>query len=78
MRFAEDEKDYVTPRQGDHDPGNGPPHDLPDSDQMAAAMIDRLAHLGRILLFEGENSQMKRAPIQQKHQRELFAGSWVI
>jgi len=36
-------------------------------DQMAAAMIDRLAHHGHILLFEGESYRMKHALMRQKH-----------
>ena len=35
-------------------------------DQMAAAMIDRLAHHGYILLFEGESYRMKNALMRQK------------
>jgi DNA replication protein DnaC len=35
-------------------------------DQMAAAMIDRLAHHGYILLFEGESYRMKHALMRQK------------
>ncbi|MNO51306.1 transposase [compost metagenome] len=30
-------------------------------DQMAAAMIDRLAHHGHLLIFEGESYRMKNA-----------------
>jgi len=37
-------------------------------DQMAAAMIDRLAHHGYILLFEGESYRMKHALMRQKGQ----------
>ena len=37
-------------------------------DQMAAAMIDRLAHHGHILLFEGESYRMKHALMRQKDQ----------
>ena len=37
-------------------------------DQMAAAMIDRLAHHGYILLFEGESFRMKHALMRQKGQ----------
>ena len=36
-------------------------------DQMAAAMIDRLAHHGYLLLFEGENYRMKNALMRQKN-----------
>ena len=36
-------------------------------DQMAAAMIDRLAHHGHILLFEGESYRMKHALMRQRH-----------
>lgn len=35
-------------------------------DQMAAAMIDRLAHHGHLLLFEGESFRMKHALMRQK------------
>jgi len=35
-------------------------------DQMAAAMIDRLAHHGHILLFEGESYRMKHALMRQR------------
>jgi DNA replication protein DnaC len=35
-------------------------------DQMAAAMIDRLAHHGHIILFEGESYRMKNALMRQK------------
>ena len=35
-------------------------------DQMAAAMIDRLAHHGHLLLFEGESYRMKNALMRQK------------
>jgi len=34
--------------------------------QSAAAMIDRLAHHGYILLFEGESYRMKNALMRQK------------
>lgn len=34
-------------------------------DQMAAAMIDRLAHHGHIILFEGESYRMKNALMRQ-------------
>jgi len=37
-------------------------------DQMAAAMIDRLAHHGHIMLFEGESYRMKNALMRQKAQ----------
>jgi len=40
-------------------------------DQMAAAMIDRLAHHGHILLFEGESYRMKHALMRQKDQIKL-------
>jgi DNA replication protein DnaC len=40
-------------------------------DQMAAAMIDRLAHHGHILLFEGESFRMKHALMRQKGQIKL-------
>ncbi|MDP2816055.1 MAG: IS21-like element helper ATPase IstB [Rectinemataceae bacterium] len=40
-------------------------------DQMAAAMIDRLAHHGHILLFEGESFRMKHALMRQKGQVKL-------
>ena len=40
-------------------------------DQMAAAMIDRLAHHGHILLFEGESFRMKHALMRQKGQAKL-------
>lgn len=36
-------------------------------DQMAAAMIDRLAHHGYIVLFEGESYRMKHALMRQKN-----------
>ena len=36
-------------------------------DQMAAAMIDRLAHYGYIALFEGESYPMKHALMRQKN-----------
>lgn len=35
-------------------------------DQMAAAMIDRLAHHGHLLIFEGESYRMKHALMKQK------------
>lgn len=34
-------------------------------DQMAAAMIDRVAHHGHIILFEGESYRMKHALMRQ-------------
>jgi len=40
-------------------------------DQMAAAMIDRLAHHGYILLFEGESYRMKHALMRQKGQAKI-------
>jgi len=40
-------------------------------DQMAAAMIDRLAHHGHILLFEGESYRMKHALMRQKGQQKI-------
>lgn len=40
-------------------------------DQMAAAMIDRLAHHGHILLFEGESYRMKHALMRQKDQAKI-------
>ncbi len=40
-------------------------------DQMAAAMIDRLAHHGYILLFEGESYRMKHALMRQKGQAKV-------
>jgi len=40
-------------------------------DQMAAAMIDRLAHHGHILLFEGESYRMKHALMRQKDQVKI-------
>jgi len=40
-------------------------------DQMAAAMIDRLAHHGYILLFEGESYRMKHALMRQKDQAKI-------
>jgi DNA replication protein DnaC len=40
-------------------------------DQMAAAMIDRLAHHGHILLFEGESYRMKHALMRQKGQQKF-------
>jgi DNA replication protein DnaC len=35
-------------------------------DQMAAAIIDRLAHHGHLLVFEGESYRMKHALMKQK------------
>lgn len=35
-------------------------------DQMAAAMIDRLAHHGHLILFEGESYRLKNALMRQK------------
>lgn len=35
-------------------------------DQMAAAMIDRLAHHGHLVVFEGESYRMKHALMKQK------------
>lgn len=35
-------------------------------DQMAAAMIDRLAHHGHLLIFEGDSYRMKNALMKQK------------
>lgn len=35
-------------------------------DQMAAAMIDRLAHHGHLLIFEGESYRMKNALMKEK------------
>jgi DNA replication protein DnaC len=43
-------------------------------DQMAAAMIDRLAHHGYILLFEGESYRMKHALMRQKGQAKVPTG----
>ncbi len=40
-------------------------------DQMAAAMIDCLAHHGHILLFEGESFRMKHALMRQKGQTKI-------
>ena len=40
-------------------------------DQMAAAMIDRLAHHGYILLFEGESYRMKHALMRQRGQAKI-------
>lgn len=41
-------------------------------DQMAAAMIDRLAHHGHILLFQGESFRMKNALMRQKGQSNIL------
>jgi hypothetical protein len=38
---------------------------------MAAAMIDRPAHHGYILLFEGEGYRMKYALMRQKSQSKV-------
>lgn len=35
-------------------------------DQMAAAMIDRLAHHGQLIIFEGESYRLKHALMRQK------------
>ena len=35
-------------------------------DQMAAAIIDRLAHHGHLVLFEGESYRMKNALMKRK------------
>jgi DNA replication protein DnaC len=43
-------------------------------DQMAAAMIDRLAHHGHIILFEGESYRMKHALMRQKTQQKVPVG----
>jgi hypothetical protein len=43
---------------------------------MAAAMIDRLAHHGYILLFEGESYRMKNALMRQKRWEYFPMGSW--
>jgi len=40
-------------------------------DQMAAAMIDRLAHHGHIVLFEGESYRMKHALMRQRGEEKL-------
>jgi len=37
-----------------------------NDDQMAAAMIDRLAHHGHLILFEGESYRMKHALMREK------------
>ncbi len=47
-------------------------------DQMAAAMIDRLAHHGHILLFEGESYRMKHALMRQRGEEKFPISSWVI
>lgn len=41
-------------------------------DQMAAAMIDRLAHHGHILLFQGDSFRMKNALMRQKGQSKIL------
>jgi len=38
---------------------------------MAAAMIDRLAHHGYILVFEGESYRMRHALMRQKHDSKI-------
>lgn len=40
-------------------------------DQMAAAMIDRLAHYGYILVFEGESYRMRYALMRQKRGQKI-------
>ncbi|MGE5558195.1 MAG: ATP-binding protein [Bacillota bacterium] len=35
-------------------------------DQMAAAMIDRLAHHGHLIVFEGESYRLKNALMRKK------------
>jgi len=35
-------------------------------DQMAAAMIDRLAHHGQLIVFEGESYRLRHALMRQK------------
>ncbi len=45
-------------------------------DQMAAAMIDRLAHHGYMLLFEGESYRMKHALMRQKGQAKIPTNLW--
>jgi len=40
-------------------------------DQMAAAIIDRLAHHGHIVLFEGESYRMKHALMRQREEEKL-------
>ncbi|HOI98979.1 MAG TPA: ATP-binding protein [Rectinema sp.] len=40
-------------------------------DQMAAAIIDKLAHHGHIVLFEGESYRMKHALMRQREEEEL-------
>lgn len=40
-------------------------------DQMAAAMIDRLAHHGYVLIFEGESYRMKHALMRQKNRSKI-------
>ena len=49
-----------------HEPGVHRWGSIFTDDQMAAAMIDRLAHHGYILLFEGESYRMKHALMRQK------------
>ncbi len=44
-------------------------------DQMAAAITDRLAHHGHILLFEGESYPMKHALMRQKGQIKIPAAN---
>lgn len=41
---------------------------------MAAAMIDRLAHHGHIVLFEGESYRMKQALMRQKTLQKVPTG----
>ena len=36
-------------------------------DQMAAAIIDRIAHHGHLLVFEGESYRMKHALMRQQY-----------
>jgi DNA replication protein DnaC len=43
-------------------------------DQMAAAMIDRLAHHGHIIVFEGESYRMKHALMRQKSHQKIPTG----
>jgi DNA replication protein DnaC len=43
-------------------------------DQMAAAMIDRLARHGHIILFEGESYRMKHALMRQKTLQKVPTG----
>lgn len=35
-------------------------------DQMVSAMIERLAHHGHLLVFEGESYRMKHAPMKER------------